>query len=194
MKTRFKLIGLLLCLGLLPAARLFAQASNTTRVAVISMQQAILNCTEGKKAAATLKQKYDAKAAELQKKKQEIDDMTAELQKEEKTLSEDAVADKKRVIDLKTKELSRAGDDANSEFQQLQSQTINAIGNRLLKVIHSYAVEQGYTLVIDNSSPQAGILYASPTTDITTEIIRRFDAQSAASTVPKPAAPAATKK
>lgn len=191
MKTKITVMSFMVCFGLLAAAQIFAQATNASRVAVINMQQAILDCTEGKKAADTLKAKYEAKAAELQKKKQEIDDLTTELKKQEKTLTEDALAEKQKTIDAKTKELTRAGEDANNEFQQLQSAAINTIGNKMLKVIRAYAHEQNFTLVVDNSSPQAGILYATPSSDITTEIVRRFDAQSSGAGAPKPTAPPA---
>ncbi len=194
MKTKVMLISFMLCCGMLGARSIMAQASNASRIAVINMQQAILDSAEGKKAAGTLKAKYDAKASELQKKKKEVDDLTDDLKKQEKTLSDDARADKQRTIDVKTKELQRAGEDANNEFQQLQSEAINNIGNRIMKVIQAYASEQGFTLVIDNSSPQAGILYANPTSDITTEIIRRFDAQSSGTTATKPAPAPAPKK
>ena len=191
MKTKITLMSFMVCFGLLAAAQIFAQATNASRIAVINMQQAILECSEGKKAADTLKTKYNAKAAELEKKKNEIDDLTAELKKQEKTLTQDALADKQKTIDAKTKELTRAGEDANNEFQQLQNEAINTIGNKMLKVIHAYANEQNFTLVIDNSSPQAGILYANQTSDITTEIIRRYDAQSSGANTPKPTAPPA---
>lgn len=174
---------------------LLAQASNVSRVAVINMQIAILESLEGKKAAETLKTKYDAKAAELEKRKKEIEDLSAELKRQEKNLSEDAQAAKTKLIDSKNKELTRAGEDANNEFQQLQSEAINNIGSKILKIIQAYAVEQNYALVVDSSLPQGGVLYYSPTTDITTEIIRRFDAQSTASIASKPSASApATKK
>lgn len=180
---------------LLSSSTFLAQASNVSRVAVINMQTAILGSIEGKKAADTLKTKYDAKAAELEKKKKEIEDLTADLNRQEKNLSEDALAGKRKIIDTRQKELTRAGEDANNEFQQLQNEAINTIGNKILKVIQAYANEQNFSLVIDSSSPQGGVLYVSPTTDITTEIIRRFDALSAAGSAPKaPATPPAPKK
>jgi Skp family chaperone for outer membrane proteins len=194
MKSRI-VVGIFFGLmGLLGASLLFAQASNASRVGVINMQTAILESIEGKKAADTLKTKYDAKAAELEKKKKEIEDLTAELKKQEKNLSEDAQTQKSKVIEAKQKELTRAGEDASNEFKQLQDEAINAIGNKILRVIQSYASEQNYSLVVDSSAAQGGVLYFSPTTDITTEIIRRFDAQSTSAAAPKPAAPATPKK
>jgi outer membrane protein len=194
MKTRLVAGVFFVSLGLLSSTFLFAQASNASRVGVINMQTAILESVEGKKAAETLKAKYDAKAAELEKKRKEIEDLTAELKKQEKNLSEDAQAQKTKAIDTKQKELTRAGEDASNEFKQLQDETINTIGNKILRIIQAYAAEQSYSLVVDSSSAQSGVLYFSPTTDITTEIIRRFDTQSTTASTPKPTAPATPKK
>ncbi|MGB7622107.1 MAG: OmpH family outer membrane protein [Terriglobia bacterium] len=194
MKIRLVAGVFFVSLGLLSSTFLFAQASNASRVGVINMQTAILESVEGKKAAETLKAKYDAKAAELEKKRKEIEDLTAELKKQEKNLSEDAQAQKTKAIDTKQKELTRAGEDASNEFKQLQDETINTIGNKILRIIQAYAAEQSYSLVVDSSSAQSGVLYFSPTTDITTEIIRRFDAQPTPASTPKPAAPATPKK
>ena len=194
MKIRLIAGVLFLTTGVLCSTLLFAQASNASRVGVINMQTAILESVEGKKAADTLKTKYDAKASELEKKKKEIDDLTAELKKQETNLSEDARTQKAKLIDTKQKELTRAGEDASNEFKQLQDETINTIGTRILRVIQGYAAEQNYSLVIDSSAAQGGVLYFSPTTDITTEIIRRYDAQSTTPAAPKPAAPAPPKK
>jgi outer membrane protein len=194
MKIRIVAGTFLGMMGLLCASLVFAQASNASRVGVINMQTAILESVEGKKAADTLKTKYDAKAAELEKKKKEIDDLTAELKKQEKNLSEEAQTQKAKLLDAKQKELTRAGEDASNEFKQLQDEAINTIGNKILRVIQSYASEQNFSLVIDSSSAQGGVLYFSPTTDITTEIIRRFDTQSSSAAAPKPAVPATPKK
>lgn len=195
MRIKAALVTTFLSLGFLGSSCLMAQASNVSRVAVINMQQAILESIEGKKAAETLKTKYDAKAAELEKKKKEIEALSEELKKQEKNLSEDAQTQKAKLIDTKNKELTRTGEDANNEFQQLQNEAINKIGTKIMRILQVYASEQNFSLVVDSSSPQGGVLYHNPATDITTEVIRRFDAQATGATTPKAPAPApATKK
>jgi outer membrane protein len=179
-----------ICCGIVSATQVRAQSSNPSRVAVINMQSAVLDSIEGKKAAQTLKTKYDAKATELEKMKKEIDDLKAELTRQEKSLSDEAKGQKAKLIEAKTKELNRSGEDANNEFQQLQNEAINNIGTKIVKILQAYAADQNITLVMDSSSSQSGVLYYNPTTDITNEIIRRFDALSTAPT----AAPAPTIK
>jgi outer membrane protein len=190
MKIRALLASFAICCGIFSATQVRAQSSNTSRVAVINMQSAVLDSIDGRKAAQTLKTKYDAKAAELEKMKKEIEELTAELTRQEKSLSDEAKGQKAKLIEIKTKDLNRSGEDANNEFQQLQNEAINNIGTKIVKVLQAYAADQNITLVIDSSSSQSGVLYYNPRADITNEIIRRFDAQSTAST----AAPAPTTK
>lgn len=191
MKKTFTNAGWALTALLVAAGISYAQATNLTRVAVINIQQSIVESAEGKKAQESLQQKYNAKKAELDRKQKEIDDLTQALRNQEKNLSDEARATRSKEIDQKTKELNRSQEDATNEFQQLQSEVINTIGNKILRIIQLYAAEQNFSLVLDTSSPQAGVLYANPTIDITTEIIRRMDAQSAAPGSSQPAGTAA---
>jgi outer membrane protein len=47
-------------------------------------------------------------------------------------------------------------------------------------VVDKYAKDNGFTLVLDVSSPQTPVLYASNTIDITKEIVDLYDKNSAA--------------
>ena len=61
----------------------------------------------------------------------------------------------------------------------------------MMVVIDKYARDNGYTLILDVSSPQTPVLYASNTIDITKDIIELYDKASASAPAPAPAKPAA---
>jgi outer membrane protein len=73
--------------------------------------------------------------------------------------------------------------------------------SRIQVVLDKYAKDNGYALVLDISSPQTPVMYASNAIDITREIIELYDknapsaapapAAAARPPVPKPAVPAA---
>ncbi|MBZ5536028.1 MAG: OmpH family outer membrane protein [Acidobacteriia bacterium] len=161
-------------------------AQAPSRIAIIDIQQAIANSEEGKKESSVLNAKATAKRAELEKLQKDIESMQKQLQDQATTLNDDAKAQLARQIDQKGKDLQRQQQDAQDEFQGLSQEIVSRIGRKMLKVIEQFASEQGYTAVLDVSSPQSGVLWYTPTSNITTEIIRRFDAGST-----KPAAPAA---
>ena len=160
-----------------------------SKIATIDIQQAIANSEEGKRESSVLNAKATAKRAELEKIQKDIESMQKQLQDQATTLNDDAKAQLARQIDQKNKDLQRQQQDAQEEFQNLSNEIVSRIGRKMLKVIEQYASEQGDTAVFDVSSPQSGVLWYTPASNITTEIIRRYDAASA----PKPAAAPAAK-
>ncbi|MBZ5554399.1 MAG: OmpH family outer membrane protein [Acidobacteriia bacterium] len=184
--TRKNLIRITLMVVACGLSPHLARAQAPTKIAIIDIQQAIANSEEGKKESSVLNAKATAKRAELEKMQKDIESMQKQLQDQATTLNDDAKAQLARQIDQKGKDLQRQQQDAQDEFQGLSQEIVSRIGRKMLKVIEVYASEQGYTAVLDVSSPQSGVLWYAPTSNITTEIIRRYDAASA-----KPATPAA---
>src|SRR5690606_5134084 len=118
-----------------------------------------------------------------------------QLQRGANTLSQDALGKLRTDIDDKQRDLQRSGEDAQLEFNQAQQSTFAGISEKMQAVIDKFAKENGYVLIIDVSTPQSGVLYASNSIDITANVISAFDADSspAAAAKPpaaKPAAPA----
>jgi outer membrane protein len=191
---RLILIGASLVLlgGLAKPLHLHAQAPS--RIAILNVQQAISESEEGKKEGALLNSKANAKRSELEKLQKEVEAMQKQLQDQATTLNDDAKAQLSRQIDQKTKDLQRQQQDAQEEFQNLSNEVINKIGRKMMKVVDQYAAEQNLTAVFDSSSAQTGLLWFTPTVNITTEIIRRYDAASATPAArPAPATPPAKK-
>lgn len=165
------------------------------KVAILRIQEAIARCNDGQKAAAQLRERFAPKQQELEKQQREITDLQNQLKTQEKTLSDDARGKLMRSIDDKTRVLNRANEDAQAEAQQAEQDAINEIGRKMIGVIVQHAKSNGYSLVLDVSSPQTPVLYADQGLDITDKIIELYNTSSgtpaAESAQPKPAAPAA---
>lgn len=168
------------------------------KVAIMSIQMAIAQSQEGQEAAKTIQTRFAPKRAELEKQQKEIADLQNQLTNQARTLSEDARNRLQRQIDDKTRVFNRTNEDATTEFQQAEADAINEIGRKMMQVISDYAQKNGYTVVLDVSSPQTPILYADTGMDITPKIIELYDqantkpaASSAPGSAPKPAAGAA---
>ena len=52
---------------------------------------------------------------------------------------------------------------------------LQQLAQKMTAVIERYSRDHGYTLVVDVSNPQSPVLYASPTMDITKDIIELYD-------------------
>ncbi len=150
------------------------------QVAIIDIQAAIARSKDGQAAIRDLQDKFAPKRVELENQQREISDLQNQLRNQEKTLSADAQIKLRRTLDDKIRKLNRDNEDATAEFQQAQQDVINGIGRKILGVISEHAQENGFSLVLDISSPQNPVLYANATIDITQAIIEQYDAAAAA--------------
>jgi outer membrane protein len=93
-----------------------------------------------------------------------------------------------QTIDAKNREVQRLGQDSQAALEQEEGALMQQLGDRLMATIRDYASRNGYAAVIDVSMPNGPVLWASPSIDITNEIVRLYDqAHPMAATVPPPA-------
>jgi outer membrane protein len=146
-----------------------------SKVAVISVQQAIMATKEGAAAGAALQQKYAPKQAEFEKRKADIDALQEQLRKGGATLDEAAKAKLTRDIDGKSKSLQRDAQEANEDTQQDMNKVYNEIGDKMLQIIEPYAYQNGYAVVLDVGGQQTPVLWAAGSANITADIIKLYD-------------------
>jgi outer membrane protein len=170
-----------------------AQGTTPTKVAIIHVQAAILNTKDGKKASEELNTKFAPKKSELEKRQSEIDQLKDKLQKGSATMSDDAKTAMMRDIDNKTKALTRANEDANADLEQEESKVFNELGSKMYAIVEKYAKENGYAMVIDVSSPQQPVWWASDTINITNDVIALYDKANPGTGASTSAAPPASK-
>jgi outer membrane protein len=168
------------------AAALAANAQGPTKVAVISIQGAIAATKDGQKAIAELDSKAAPKRKELDQKQTDINTLKDQLSKGSNTLSEATKAELYKNIQQKTTSLQRDFEDAQADMDQEQQKILQQLGQKILAVIERYARDNGYAMVVDVSSPQTPVMYASPSIDITKEIIDLYDKNSATMSTPAP--------
>jgi outer membrane protein len=167
------------------AVTLTAQAQQG-KVAVINIQGAIISTKDGQKAAAELNAKTAPKKRELEQKQNEINGLQDQLNKGSNTLSDSAKNDIYKNIEYKKKNLQREVEDAQADLEADQQKLLQQLGQKILAVIEKYARDNGITAVLDDSSPQTPVLYASPSIDITKEIIELYDKNTAGGSAPAP--------
>lgn len=165
-----------------------AQTPGPGKVGVINIQSAIVSTKDGQKAANDIQTRFNPKKADLDRRQSEIGQLQDQLNRGRNTLSEDARNKLVRDIDQKTKSLNRDTEDARSELDQEEQKIMSELGGRIMAVIDKYAKDNGYSLILDVSSPQTPVLYASNAIDITKEIIELYDKNAPAATTAAPAA------
>ena len=151
-----------------------------------------ISTKDGQKAASELDAKTQPKKKELEQKQTEINGLQDQFNKGQNTLSDATKNDLYKNIELKKKNLQRDVEDAQAELEQDQQKILQQLGQKMMAVIERYSRDNGYTLVVDVSNPQTPVLYASPSIDITKEIVELYDKSAATMSAPAgaPKAPA----
>jgi outer membrane protein len=163
-----------------------------TKVGIIHIQNAIISTKDGQKAAADLQAKFEPTRKRLESKRSEIAALQAELSKGSNTMSEERRIQITRDIDEKTKSLNRDTEDAQADFEMEQNKILQSLGQKIMAVITKYSHDNGYSLILDVSSPQTPVLFAANGIDITQDIVDLYDKNSAPATssaAPAPAKP-----
>jgi outer membrane protein len=168
------------------AAALAANAQAPSKVGVIAIQGAIAATKDGQKAIAELDSKAAPKRKELDQKQTDINNLKDQLNKGSNTLSEATKAELYKTIQQKTTSLQRDFEDAQADMDQEQQKVLQQLGQKILAVIERYARDNGFAMIVDVSSPQTPVMYASPSIDITKEIIDLYDKNSATMSTPPP--------
>jgi outer membrane protein len=177
-----------------PAA---AAPAGPVKIAVIAFQVAVAQTNEGLRNFSDLQKKYEPKRQQLRALAEEIDNMTKQLQAQGDKLSPAEQQARAKALDDKKKQLDRSAEDAQNDFQTEMQEIYNGLAAKVYDVLANYSQQQGYTVVFDvtGSQQQAPVvLWASPATDITKQIIDAYNLKSGVPPPPTPPAAAPATK
>jgi len=163
-----------------------------TKIGIIEIQNALVSTKDGQKAMVEFQTKLEPRKKELEKKAADIRELQDKLQRGGAAMAEAAKQDLTRQIDQKTKLYNRDMQDAQDEADQEQRKIIDELSQKLTPVIDKFAQTNGYAVILDVSSPQTPVMYASASVNITKDIIELYD-RTVPSSGPRPATPAAPK-
>jgi len=157
---------------------LTAQLPPPTKIGVIDLQSVILKTKDGEKAAADLKTRFAPKQAELERRQQDIGALQTQLRNGQNTMSDANKQKLMREIDQKSNVLKRDTEDANTDLDQDQQRVMGELVPKILTVLNKYATENGFAVVLDISSQQTPVLFASNAVELTLQIIDAYDKSS----------------
>lgn len=154
-----------------------AVVTGPTKIAIINIEEAISATQEGQKLGESLKSRFAPKRAELDASQKAIIAMQKQLADGGNTMSATAKSDLNNQIQIKERDFQQAADNAQSDYQNAQTELMNTVGNKLMPILKTYAEQHGFTEVLDVSMqwPQNPVLYSNPGADITKEIVKLYD-------------------
>jgi outer membrane protein len=167
-----------------------APLAGTSKIGVISIQDAILATNEGQKEFEALSKKFEPKRTEIKSLNDEIDSLKKQLDVQGTKLNDDSRGTLVRQIEAKQKTLNRTQEDAQNDFVGQQNEIAQKILQKMGPVIDKFAKDNGLSLIIDVSKPwpDGPVLWAGQSVDITRPIVELYNNQSGV-----PAAPSASR-
>jgi outer membrane protein len=166
------------------APKPFPQGS---KVAYVVLQRIANESADGRVATTRIQALQQKKAAELEAKNKQLLALQQRLEKEGSILSAAVAGDLQKQVDKLNVELQRFQQDAQAEVQELQQQLQGEFQARLEPVLQAVAQEMGLQFVFNG--PDAGLVWADASLDISGEVIKKLDMAKPAAPKP-PAAPA----
>lgn len=158
------------------------------KYAFINVQRIASESTEGKAATSKVQALNQKKVNELNEKNKQLQTAQQKLESGASVLSDAARGQlEKEIVRMQT-DIQRFTEDAQEEVQALQNDLMGEFQRKLAPVIQQVAMEKKLHLLF--SAADSGIVWAEPGLDVTTEVIKKFDAMGGtASPAPKPASP-----
>ena len=158
------------------------------KYAFINIQRIAAESAQGKSLSSRVQALNNQKVTQLNDRNKALQTSQQKLDSGGSVLSDAARAQLEKDIDRQQTEIQRFTDDAQKEVQELQNELQAEFQQKLGPIIQQVAQEKKLEILF--SALDAGIVWADAGLDLTTEVIRRFDAANPASTAAAPAAPA----
>ena len=147
-----------------------AAVSAQTKVAVVSMQGALLQTAELKKAQSDLEAKYRPRQQQIDQLQKDIQALKAQI--DGGKLSQEGFADAQAQGQRKERELQRMDQDLREDVDRDRQTILRTAGQRMAEVIRKLADQKGVDVVIDTSTTY----YFKPAMDLTKEAATAYDA------------------
>jgi Skp family chaperone for outer membrane proteins len=191
----------------LPALAQSATSNNqrpvivSTKIGIVNVEEAIVSNDEGKKEIDALEKRFTPKRDEINRLSTELENLKKDFAAQADKLSDAEKANRAQIIASREKALQRDFDDAQTELQQAKQEIGRRIYKKLAVVMDKFAKEHGYAVLLDVSTQQSPILWASPDAVVTKALVDAYNAEnrtaqvnkSSTTPAPRTAAPA-TKK
>ena len=157
-----------------------ATARAEQKIAYVDLQRALNEIEEGKAAKASLKREFDQKQKMLDEKKSEFDRLRGDFEKQAMVMSEQARKDKQLELEKKGGELQGFFVQLQKELSEREREATRGIFDKMHAIVREIADSEGVAMVVQAEA----LVYATPSLDITNELVRKYNARHKAGSAP----------
>jgi outer membrane protein len=148
-------------------------AAQTSGIVYVDLQRVMLESERGKEVKKILTDEMNKVKKSLDGKQDELQKMKDSIEKQAATITPEARGEKEKQYQAKLKDYQRLANDAQAELQQKDMEFTQKVVKEMEEVVKNIALRDKYVLILEKSS--GGILYASPSIDITTKVIAGYN-------------------
>lgn len=168
MSLRFGLRLAVACFALFSAsAAVFGQV----KVGIVSLQKAVLDTAEIKKASADMETKYKPRQQEMEKLQKDLQAIQQQLQTNAGKLTAVAESDLTAQGQQKQRDLQRMSEDLQSDVNAERNEILASSGKKMQEIVRKLAEDKGLDVVVDVQST----VYFKPALDITADAVAAYD-------------------
>jgi outer membrane protein len=160
-----------LALAVCAAGLCSVPAMGQAKVGVVSLQKAILETAEIKKASNDMAAKYKKRQDDLDKAQRELSDLQTQLQSAQGKLSAAGEADLVARGQRKEREVKRLDEDLRTDVERDRNEILARAQTRMVEIIKKVSDEKGLDMVVEGSV----LITFKPALDITADVIASYD-------------------
>lgn len=155
------------------AAGLFSvpSAMAQSKVGIVSLQKAILDTAEIKKANNDMQAKYKKRQDDLDKASKELNDIQTQLQASQGKLSAAGEADLTARGARKEREVKRLDEDLRADVERDRTEILSRAQTRMIEIVKKVSDEKGLDFIVEASA----VLTFKPALDVTNDVVAAYD-------------------
>jgi outer membrane protein len=167
-------------MGTLVSAALSVPAMAELKIGVVDYARLLEQSPQAKALQDSLKNEFGPRYQQLLAQDKQLKDRADKLQKDGATMSQDQRDKEEKSIRDAARDLERRKSEWNDDSNTKRNDEMNKLQRSLVGEVRDYAKAQNFDIVIAE-----GVIYATPTVDITPAVLQALQART-----PKPAAAA----
>lgn len=168
-RMRYRLIiGVVTLLAIAAASTARAEV----KLAYVDIQRALNDCRNGKAAKTEFRGRLQRVQSQLQGEQSEVQRLKDELEKKGPLMQPEQRQSLEQQYTRKLRDFQDDYKNTRDTLQQKDNEITGAIVRDLTTIVRQIGQKNGYTMVMEKGN----LLWATPTTDITDDVIRGYDA------------------
>jgi len=160
-----------LAVAVCAAGLISVPAMAQSKVGVVSLQKAILETAEIKKASNDMQLRYKKRQDDLDKASRELNDIQMQLQSAQGKLSAAGEADLTARGARKEREVKRLDEDLRADVERDRTEILNRAQARIVDIIKKVSDDKGLDMVVEATA----LITFKPALDITNDVVAAYD-------------------